>query len=88
VPARRSAVGIQARPHAFCVSARRRGFPSHDYSWFGFIGNISLGFFSAINLPSILVPKETKYVNYLILKDYFKNWNFTGGQKYDLFCHK
>jgi len=25
-----------------------RGFPSHDYSWFGFIDNISLSFFFAI----------------------------------------
>ena len=33
VPARRSAVGIQARPHAYCVSARRRGFPRLPHHW-------------------------------------------------------
>ena len=41
VPSR--VVGISTYKHSrmlYCVSARRRGFPSHDYSWFGFIGNV------------------------------------------------
>ena len=31
VPARRSAVGIQARPRTYSVSARRRGFPPYPF---------------------------------------------------------
>jgi len=36
-----------------------RGFPSHDYSWFGFIGNLNLKFFSYLSLSNSNANKPT-----------------------------
>jgi hypothetical protein len=43
------------------------GQASHDYSWFGFIGNIFIIFLA------ISMPKGTRFVNSLIFKDLLKN---------------
>jgi hypothetical protein len=48
----------------YCVSARRRGFPSHEYSWFGFIGDSIIH--DDISLTQSVIPGLTKPAPYLI----------------------
>jgi len=62
-------VDVSAQRHT-CVSARRRGFPSHDYSWFGFIGSFELIKFVIIRATSM--PTMNLISNRLIFKDFFE----------------
>jgi hypothetical protein len=53
---------------------RTRGFPSHDYSWFGFVGNVGFNFPNI--LRAISMPKGVGCLNPLIFKDLLENGNF------------
>jgi hypothetical protein len=57
-----------------------RGFPSHDYSWFGFIGNIGLVFFC--HLFSINFNAKTRKIcKPFDFKGLFKELEFQGGTR-------
>ena len=56
-----------------------RGFPSHDFSWFDFIGNFNVKW-------AISMPRQKELLNPLILLD-FSNIEFFENPKNDIFCH-
>jgi len=60
-----------------------RGFPSHDCSWFGFIGNVEL-LLSFIPDKAISVPKMRDFFNWLISKNNLCLEIILEGQDYDV----
>jgi len=56
-----------------------RGFPSPDYSGFGFIGNFVL--LNLVYYSAILVPNQADHLNHLISFSFYKIKNRTRGNK-------
>ena len=53
-----------------------RGFPSRDYSWFGFIGNVSSRLFYALVLRSNFNAKKNSISEPINLKGFVKDLKF------------
>jgi len=72
----------------YCISARRRAFPSYDYSWFGFIGSLFFEKIILSYLSAISMPTDFDRTNLLIIKRTISRSNFNENDKSDTSCNR